>query len=97
MPTGLNSAPSASAWLGWRSASSAARSGCDSTAHTAHTPATTASVPCQPSHSDSPGTSAPASMPPAGTPVCLIENTSAMRCAGVVSASRCELAGVIGP
>ena len=43
-----------------------------------------------------PGTSAPASMPPAGTPVCLTENTSDMRCAGVVRASRCELAGVIG-
>ena len=97
MPIGLNSACSASGWAGWRSASSAARSGCASAAHSAHTPATASSVPCQPSHSDSPGTSAPASMPPAGTPVCLIENTSDMRCAGVVSANRCELAGVIGP
>ena len=40
---------------------------------------------------------APASAPPSGTPVCLTENTSDMRCAGVVRASRCELAGVIGP
>jgi len=40
---------------------------------------------------------APASMLPTGTPVCLIENTSDMRCAGVVRASTCELAGVMGP
>jgi hypothetical protein len=36
-------------------------------------------------------------MPPSGTPVCLTENTSDMRCAGVVWASNQELAGVIGP
>mgnify|MGYP006921742857 CR=1 FL=1 len=47
--------------------------------------------------SNSGGTMAPASMLPTGTPVCLMEKTSDIRCGGVVRASTCELAGVIGP
>ena len=39
----------------------------------------------------------PAAAKPRGTPVCLTENTSDMRWAGVVWLSRCELAGVMGP
>ena len=59
--------------------------------------ATATNAPCQPPSSITLGTSAPAIMPPTGTPVCLIENTSEMRWAGVVCASSQELAGVIGP
>ena len=40
---------------------------------------------------------APASAAPAGTPVCLIENVSAIRDGGAVRASTCDDAGVIGP
>ena len=43
------------------------------------------------------GRIAPAIAAPAGTPVCLIEKVSAMREGGVVRASTCEDAGVIGP
>ena len=59
--------------------------------------ATASSAACQPANSCRLGTIAPASPAPSGTPVCLTENTSDMRCAGVVRDSRCELAGVIGP
>src|SRR5581483_6239468 len=51
----------------------------------------------QPSAPASVGSSAPAIAAPAGTPVCLIENVSAMRDGGVVRASTCEEAGVMGP
>jgi hypothetical protein len=74
-----------------------ARSGCASSAQATLAAATVTSAPCQPAASITLGTRAPASIPPSGTPVCLSENTSDMRCAGVVSASSQELAGVIGP
>ena len=44
-----------------------------------------------------PGRTAPASAAPAGTPVCLIENVSAMRSGGVVRVSTSDEAAVIGP
>ena len=51
----------------------------------------------QPNDSASAGSVAPASAAPAGTPVCLIENVSAIRSGGAVRASTCDDAGVIGP
>ncbi len=52
---------------------------------------------CHPKAMVSGGTSNPARAVPAGTPVCLIENISAMRSRGVVFASTWLEAGVIGP
>ena len=46
---------------------------------------------------DQPPVGSSASIAPSGTPVCLTENVSDIRCAGVVRISRWELAGVIGP
>ena len=43
------------------------------------------------------GTNRPAKAPPAGTPVCLIENTKGIRRGGVVRARIWELDGVVGP
>ena len=51
----------------------------------------------QPSATASAGSAAPASAAPAGTPVCLIENVSAMREGGAARTSTCDDAGVIGP
>ena len=50
-----------------------------------------------PAPARAPGSTAPASAAPAGTPVCLIENVSAIRDGGAVRASTCDDAGVIGP
>ena len=80
-----------------RSASSSARKGWLARAHSRHSSATITKPACQFSASMTEGTVAPANMLPTGTPVCLMENTSDIWCAGVVRASRCELAGVIGP
>ena len=62
-----------------------------------HSAAVARDAPRQPSSTTKNGTSAPASAPPSGTPVCLIEKTSAERCGGVWRARMCELAGVAGP
>ena len=43
------------------------------------------------------GTNRPASTPPAGTPVCLMENTSAKMDGGAARTRITELAGVVGP
>jgi len=43
------------------------------------------------------GTTAPAIAPPIGTPVCLIENTSAIAPGGVWRARMCELTGLTSP
>ena len=80
-----------------RSLSSSALRLCDTQAHSKHTTATTTRLSCQLPSSAKGGTTAPANMLPKGTPVCLMENTSDIWCLGVVRASRCELAGVIGP
>jgi hypothetical protein len=82
---------------GWRSLSSSVRKACDNQAHSTHTTATAARLACQFMTSNKGGTMAPASMLPKGTPVCLSENTRDIWSLGVVRASRCELAGVIGP
>ena len=60
-------------------------------------PATSANAACQPTPSATTGSSAPASAAPTGTPVCLIENVSAIRDGGAVRARICDDAGVIGP
>jgi len=52
---------------------------------------------CQPTASISAGTSAPASTPPAGTPVCLMENVSENSRGGAARTRITELAGVVGP
>ena len=63
----------------------------------AHIAATAQEAPRQPNSSANSGTRAPASIPPSGTPVCLIENTSEESRGGVWRARMCELAGVAGP
>ena len=54
-------------------------------------------APRHPSRSASPGSAAPASAVPAGTPVCLIENVSAIRSRGVVRIRISDDAAVMGP
>ena len=51
---------------------------------------------CQPKARISVGTSRPASAPPAGTPVCLMEKMSEKYLRGVCTRIE-ELAGVVGP
>ncbi|MCZ7563191.1 MAG: hypothetical protein M5U08_04720 [Burkholderiales bacterium] len=80
-----------------RRASNRARSGCIATAATRQAAARTTSVRCQPIASASGGATAPASAPPIGTPVCLIEKMSAIIGRGVAAARMCELVGVTNP
>ena len=51
----------------------------------------------QPNASAKPGQRGARERGACGTPVCLIENVSAMRAGGVVRISTCDDAGVIGP
>ena len=62
-----------------------------------HIAATAQEAPRQPSSMTNSGTRAPASIPPRGTPVCLIEKTSEDSRAGVWRVRMWELAGVAGP
>ena len=73
------------------------RSGCSASASAMQAAPTASAAPFQPNATTMGGTSAPASAPPAGTPVCLIEKTIGIHLAGVTRASTCELAGVGGP
>ena len=59
--------------------------------------ATATNVVRHPNASAIPGSAAPASAAPTGTPVCLIENVSAIRAGGAVRTSTCDDAAVIGP
>ena len=84
-------------WPAVRAVSRARRVG--SAAAITRRPATATPTSAQrhPTSSATPGITAPASAAPAGTPVCLIENVSAMRAAGVVRIRTADEAGVIGP
>ena len=62
-----------------------------------HIAATAQDAPRQPNSMTNKGTRAPASIPPSGTPVCLMENTSEENRAGVCRARMWELPGVAGP
>ncbi len=77
--------------------SSALRVRSDAAATRTPAAATARNAARQPAKSDKAGRIAPASAAPAGTPVCLIENVSAMRSGGVVRASTSDEAAVIGP
>ncbi len=61
------------------------------------TAASTGSAPAQPRASASGGATTPAMAPPTGTPVCLIEKTSAIIPGGVRRARMCELTGFTTP
>ena len=80
-----------------RPASRSERIGCADSATTMPAAAIAASVTRQPSSKAIVGSNAPPSAAPAGTPVCLIENVSAMRSGGAVRARIWDEAGVIGP
>jgi hypothetical protein len=97
MRSGANAPASESGQAGCRSVSKAGRDGSAPAAMANPASATTRNATRQPSASASPGSIAPASAAPAGTPVCLIENVSAIRDGGAVRTSTCDDAGVIGP
>jgi len=62
--------------VGTRSVSNILRRGCSSRTRTAHAAALSSIVVRQPAHSVNGGPSTPARSSPAGTAVCLMENTS---------------------
>ncbi len=80
--------------VGTRSSSNILRSGCRTTAKTKQAAAVISIVVRQPVHSVNCGARMPAISSPAGTAVCLIENTSGRYCGGEQRESRCELVGV---
>ena len=82
---------------GSRSSSQCRRESCSSSMRTRQNSATSEIPPCQPTASAAEGISSPASMPPQGTPVCLIEKIRLMRGPVAKRDSRCEAAGLVKP